>query len=90
MLHREVEERDREREFDCAPHNQKTVLTFHEICYNSYKYQPPNNLANINIFTQEILYPSVISKKIDALHRKSFGTLNFDHFFSIFKSELCL
>ena len=27
---------------------------------------------NINIFTQDTLYPSLISKKIGALHRKHF------------------
>ena len=29
------------------------VFTVDEVCFISYKYQPPNNSANINIFTQE-------------------------------------
>ena len=29
MLHREVEERDRERELNCAPHNEKTEFHYY-------------------------------------------------------------
>ena len=43
---------------------------------------------NVNIFTQETLYPSFISKKNwHSLSQTFFETTTFYHFFTIFKSE---
>ena len=44
-----------------------------QVWYISNKYQPPNNLAEHQYFYTRDLWPSLIWKKIGALHRKRFS-----------------
>ena len=44
-----------------------------QVWYISNKYQPPNNLAEHQYFYTRDLCPSLIWKKIGALHRKRFS-----------------
>ena len=56
--------------------SQMLFLLFFEVdqvWYISNKYQPPNNLAEHQYFYTRDLCPSLIWKKIGALHRKRFS-----------------
>ena len=67
------------------------VLTLYEIFYISYKYQSPNNLAKHQYFyTRDFISLHHFKKNWCSPMQKFYKTSNFDHLFSIFKSEWCL
>ena len=72
-------------------HNFNSFQSGWGVLYISNKYHPPNNLAKYQYFTLDTLYPSFISKKTGAPHRKHFLKHPLFDIFSPFLtlSEVC-
>ena len=73
-------------------HPSLLIFTVVEVCNITNKNQSPSNLAKYQYFyTRDFIYPSFISEKIGALHRRGFSKHPLFTTFSLFLkvSEVC-